>query len=57
MRAYVMVDHLRILDEVIDEHKDHTKWDETRFEKIKRLSNTLVGSIGQKFTERFCASL
>ena len=55
MRAYVMVDHLEILDEVIDEHKDHTKWDETRFEKIKRLSNTLVGSVGQRFTERLCA--
>lgn len=52
-----MVDHLKILDEVIDEHKDHNKWEETRFEKIKRLSNTLVGSIGQKFTERLCASL
>jgi hypothetical protein len=55
MRAYVMVDHLEILDEVIDEHKDHTKWDETRFGKIKRLSNTLVGSVGQRFTERLCA--
>jgi len=54
---YVMHDPLRILDEVLSEHSNHTKWSETRFGGIKILANTLVGTVGQKFTERLCTTL
>ena len=51
-----MIDHLQIMDEVLSEYQNVSKWKQTRFGKIKVLSNTLVGSVGQKFTERLCAS-
>lgn len=52
-----MVDALDILDRVLSEHSNHTKWNDTRFGEIKILANTLVGSVGQKFTEMLCGEL
>jgi len=36
---------------VLDEHEDANKWNDSVFERIKRISNTKVGSIGQNFIE------
>lgn len=39
---------------VLDEHEDANKWNDSVFERIKRISNTKVGSIGQNFIEDLC---
>ena len=49
-----MIDANKIMREVIDRHKDHPKWDSAAFEKIKRVSNTKVGDVGQDFIEELC---
>lgn len=48
------IDANKIMREVIDRHKDHPKWDSAAFEKIKRVSNTKVGDVGQDFIEALC---
>ena len=52
-----MIDTRALLIEVLDEHDDASKWDGSPFEKIKRVSNTKVGRVGQAFTVRLCGSL
>lgn len=47
-----MVDPLSLLDEVLSGHKDAEKWNDARFEAVKRLANTKVGDVGQDFVER-----
>lgn len=47
----------RILCDVLEEYSDADKWTDAPFEKIKRLSNTKVGDVGQDFVERLCESL
>ena len=47
-------DPSQILRGVLDEYADADKWLGAPFEKIKRLSNTMVGDIGQDFVERLC---
>lgn len=43
-----------ILIEVLARHSDSDKWLGAPFEKIKRVSNALVGKVGQDFVERVC---
>ena len=49
-----MPDPHAILDAVLGKHHDHDKWSESRFEKIKRISNQKVGQVGQDFVEALC---
>lgn len=49
-----MVDPLQILKEVLEIHGDADKWLGQPFERIKRLSNTKVGDVGQDFVEKLC---
>lgn len=43
-----------ILLDIIASYSDADKWIDSRFEAIKRLSNTKVGDAGQAFVERLC---
>ena len=47
-------DSRAILLRVLDEHSDHSKWLGQPFGKIKQLSNSKVGSVGQRFVESLC---
>ncbi|MEO8528262.1 MAG: hypothetical protein ABI435_04225 [Pseudolysinimonas sp.] len=38
-------------------HSDSDKWLDAPFERIKRVSNTRVGAVGQDFMENYAASL
>ena len=57
MRASSMIDETAIMLQVLAESSDHDKWDGAPFERIKRVSNTKVGDIGQEFLERVCLEL
>ena len=46
-----------ILGDVLSQYADDDKWVDSTFEKIKRLSNTKVGDVGQDFVERLCDGL
>lgn len=50
-------DPSQILLGVLDEYADAGKWIGAPFEKIKRISNTKVGDIGQDFVERLCEAI
>ena len=52
-----MANPTEILQEVLSEYKDSNKWENAPFGHIKRISNTLVGSVGQAFIERLCKDL
>jgi len=43
-----------LLLKVLASHSDSDKWRGAPFEKIKRVSNSLVGKVGQEFVERVC---
>lgn len=47
----------QIFKEVLAEFNNHSKWDNADFGKIKTISNTKVGSVGQDFIERLCDAL
>ena len=49
-----MSDPCEILDTILGKYNDHSKWSQSRFEKIKRISNQKVGHIGQEFVEILC---
>lgn len=49
-----MVDAESILLDVLNSHSDSSKWIDSRFERIKRVSNSKVGEVGQDFVERLC---
>ena len=49
-----MADPHEILSVVLSEYADADKWKNARFEHIKRISNTHVGSVGQDFLEKLC---
>lgn len=57
MRATWMVDANQILRDVLSGYTDADKWLDSRFESVKRLSNTHVGSVGEDFVERLCEEL
>ncbi|MCY4128806.1 MAG: hypothetical protein OXG15_06135 [Gammaproteobacteria bacterium] len=50
-----MTDPLEILSVVLSEYADSDKWKSAPFEHVRRIPNTLVGSVGQDFVERLCA--
>lgn len=43
-----------IMLNILNKHQDDNKWDGSLYEKIKRISNTKVGTIGQDFIENLC---
>lgn len=49
-----MTDYLNLLTAVLERHDDHSKWNGSRFERIKRISNSKVGDVGQEFIELLC---
>lgn len=52
-----MTDARQILRNVLAEYADADKWIGSPFERIKRISNTKVGDIGQDFIEKLCGKL
>ena len=53
----MMVDPHRILTRVLISHQDNPGWIGQPFERIKRISNTKVGDVGQEFIERYLTVL
>ena len=49
-----MPDSEKILLAVLDEYANASKWLDAPFGKIKQLSNTHIGDIGQDFVARLC---
>lgn len=52
-----MTNPLEIFESVLAGFSNHSKWDEAKFGKMKTISNTKVGSVGQAFIERLCNEL
>lgn len=52
-----MTDHHNLLQEILSSYTDDDKWIDSTFERIKRLSNTKVGDVGQDFVEKLCKSV
>ena len=52
-----MADARRVLRGILAGYEDADKWVGAPFERIKRLSNTKVGDIGQDFVEKLCADV
>lgn len=48
------IDFLTMLDGVLAVAHDSNKWTGARFENIKRISNSKVGDVGQKYVEAIC---
>ena len=42
---------------ILEKYHNHSKWDNAEFKKIKTLSNTGVGSVGQDFIHELCNKL
>ena len=49
-----MQDYRNIFKEIVERHKNHSKWEEGDFIGIKSISNTKVGAVGQDFIESLC---
>jgi hypothetical protein len=54
MRDLSMLNAKNLMLEVLNQYTDAVKWDNSKFEKIKRVSNSKVGEIGQGFIQRLC---
>ncbi|MDR3665573.1 MAG: hypothetical protein P4L35_01900 [Ignavibacteriaceae bacterium] len=52
-----MCSPVELFESVLLEVHDHSKWDGATFARIKTISNTKVGSVGQLFIERLCDQL
>lgn len=52
-----MCDYLSMIDKILANLSDTSKWTDKRFGKIKLLSNTKVGSVGEAFFEEVCNAL
>jgi hypothetical protein len=52
-----MADPTEILCVVLSEYADADKWIGSPFERIKRISNSHVGSVGQDFIQELCSVL
>lgn len=52
-----MNDPLVLFGDVLKEFQDHAKWSSAAFGKIKRISNSKVGSVGLLFIEKLCDQL
>lgn len=48
---------IELFASVLEEFNDDKKWDDAPLGKIKIISNTKVGSVGQLFIERLCGEL
>jgi len=52
-----MTDPIELFASILDEFHDDTKWEGAILGKIKKISNTKVGSVGQRFIEKLCEQL
>ena len=52
-----MVDYYAIFDDVLRNFNDNNKWKNARFGKIKIISNTKVGDVGQEYIVQLCEKL
>lgn len=52
-----MCNYTELMKSVLEKHGNATKWDNSEFGKIKTVSNTKVGAVGQDFIERVCNDL
>lgn len=52
-----MADARTLFVDVLETFADHAKWEDASFKKIKIISNTKVGSVGQAFIEKLCEEL
>ena len=52
-----MPDPITLFAETLSEFNDDSKWDGAVLGKIKTISNTKVGSVGQRFIEKLCSQL
>jgi len=52
-----MHDPIKLFTSILQEFHDASKWDGACFGRIKTISNTKVGSVGQLFIERLCEDL
>ncbi len=50
-------DPILLFVQVLEEHQDDRKWDDALFGRIKRISNTKVGDVGEVFIQRLCGLL
>ena len=51
------IDPVQLFADVLKEFHEHSKWDNAVLGRIKVISNTKVGSVGQLFIERLCDEL
>jgi len=52
MRGLLMCNPIELFASVLQEFHDDSKWNGAVLGKIKTISNTKVGSVGQRFIER-----
>jgi len=52
-----MCDPIKLFEDVLSEFSNDPKWESAIFGRIKTISNTKVGSVGQAFIERLCGEL
>lgn len=52
-----MCDPIKLFEAALTEYDNHSKWDGAPLGKIKTISNTKVGSVGQSFIEKLCTEL
>lgn len=55
MRGLLMCNPIELFASVLQEFHDDSKWNGAVLGKIKTISNTKVGSVGQRFIERLCS--
>ena len=48
-----MIDYLKIFSDILSEQSDHSKWVNSKHEKIKQISNSKVGIVGENFIQKF----
>jgi len=52
-----MTDPIKLFASILQDFHDNPKWDGAVLGKIKTISNTKVGSVGQRFIEKLCDEL
>ena len=52
-----MNDPIELFASILEEFHNDLKWDGAILHKIKQISNTKVGSVGQRFIEKLCDQL
>lgn len=57
MLVSLMPDYASLMQTVLADLADHSKWTDATFSRIKTLSNTKVGDAGQNFVEAICGEL